>query len=639
MSVTAESFALSAAPLTKETSEGPVTRAHLRRARLLHAACCAIGLLPWLLDASAGLQAAGWGLWLPGAGFLALGGWQVVLFPVTLLLFGLAFFAWFGSGMIVAPVIVWGGAALVAGLIAGTQAASYAPVAVPLVTVGWLAFSAFRRAQKRREQVARRDVRNAYLPGEVAEIRRVATAAPARETRALDERQLGLLRYVLDRSLQPVGTLHGFDRIDQFQTSALRYQLNQAGWALGIAQRHYTPNFHGYVAEGQRRVIEQYLQRPIWSYWKYEHAWGHLGIDFDPAKQDNIMLTGYLNINTLLYQNNTGDGRYAQPGALTFAWDAKRKFVHDTHSIHASLMDNYRGQVYRQPYCLFPCEPNWIYTSCNFRGFTCVTLHDTVFGTRDADEIRATFRQRLEEEFINLDAGMVALRSKHTGHALPFPVPDAILVKMLNPLFPDLALRYWAIARREALTRKNGRLELVLEGKGVDFGNYKAGQIFACDAILGAAQEMGDAEAVEAAQRALDTVVGRVEQDGVAHWRASNMGNLMAMESSFGVTGGWREAICTRPPDAVLRGPILADAAYPDVLVARAISRGEDLDLLLHPGRAAGHEHALVVERLQPGRRYRVGGARAASESADAQGRLRLHVRLDGPTAVHVVPA
>lgn len=640
MSVTAESFELAPALLTKDSSEGPVTRAHLRRSRMLHAAMCVAGLLPWLLGLSANLQAVGWGLWLPGAGFIAAGGWATLLFPVTLLLFGLAFFAWFGSGMIVAPVIVWGGSALVAGLVAGDASAAYAPIAVPVATLGWLAFSAMRRAQRRRAEIARRDVRNEYLPKEIAEIRRVSVAAPAATERALDATQLGLLRYVLDRSLQPVGTLQGFDRIDQFQTSALRYQLNQCGWALAIAQRHFTPNFHGYVSEGQRRVIEQYLQQPIWSYWRYETAWGQLNTDFDPAKQDNIMLTGYININTLLYQNNTDDDRFARPGGLTFVWDERRKFAHDTHSVHRSLMDNYRGKVYSQPYCLFPCEPNWIYTSCNFRGLTCVTLHDTVFGSHDVDEIRATYRRRLEEEFINLDAGMVALRSKHTGHALPFPVPDAILVKMLSPLFPDLALRYWAISRREALKRENGKLSLILQGKGVDFGNYKTGQIFACDAILGAAQEMGDREALAAAQHELDTRIGRVERDGVVHYNASNLGNLMVIESSFGITGGWREAICTRPPVSVLRGPILADATYPDVLVARAVSRdGDDLDLLLYPGRTPGLQHAIGIERLKPGRRYRVEGGLAASEMPDSQGRLRVAVRLDGPTTVRVLPA
>src|SRR5882757_6917243 len=174
MVASAESMQASTALLSKSTSEGPITRAHLRRSRLLHLGICALGALPWLLGAPASLQAAGWGLWLPGAGFLAVGGWALWLFPLTVALFGVAFFAWFGSGMMVAPVLVWAGAALAAGLIAGPATASYAPYAVPLITVGWLGVSAFRRQQRRQLELKRRDERNAYLPREFAEIRSLA---------------------------------------------------------------------------------------------------------------------------------------------------------------------------------------------------------------------------------------------------------------------------------------------------------------------------------------------------------------------------------------------------------------------------------------------------------------------------------
>jgi hypothetical protein len=639
MSVTAEPLAISGALLDRDGFEGPVTRAHLRRSRLLHLGACALGATPWLVGAPAGWQAAGWGLWLPGAGFLASGGISLLCFPLTLALFGLAFFAWFGAGMVVAPIAVWGGSALVAGMIAGPASGTHAAVTVPLLTAGWLGASTLHRRRRRRAALARREARNAYLPEELDEIRRVAVPSPPLERRALSAEQLGMLRYALDRALQTLGTLEGFDRIDQFQTSALRYQLNQVGWTLAIAQRHYAPNFHGYLSEAQRRVIEQSLQRQVWGYWPWENAWGNFSLDFDPAKRDNVMLTGYLNVNVLLYTNNTGDLRYTKPGSLSFRYDERREFRHDVHSINDSLLDNFRGRVYRQPYTLFPCEPNWIYTSCNFRGLTCVTLHDTVFGTKHADEIRDAFRRRLEEEFIDIDGSVVSLRSKHTGHALPFPVPDAVLVKMLSPLFPDLAARYWALARREILYRADGRLRIRLTGKGIDYGNYRTGHLFSIDSVLGAAREMGDPEAAEAAIAALDEVVGRIERDGVVHFAGSNMGNLMAMESHLGITGGWREAICTRPSEAVQRGPILADAPYPDVLVARAVSDGEDLDLLLYPGREGAADQTLSLERLHPGGRYSVEGSPIGQAVADAQGHLRVPLRLDGPTRVSLRPA
>ena len=68
------------------------------------------------------LHAAGLGLLLPGAGFIALGGWYLLLLPLTLGLFWLAVIAWFWAGMVVAPLGVWLGAAALAGALAGPGA-------------------------------------------------------------------------------------------------------------------------------------------------------------------------------------------------------------------------------------------------------------------------------------------------------------------------------------------------------------------------------------------------------------------------------------------------------------------------------------------------------------------------------------
>src|SRR5688572_24195791 len=85
---------------------GPVTAARLKRTALVYAGMCGLGLLPTLLGLSPGLQAAGLGLWFPGAGFLSSAGWSLLLLPLTAALFALAVFAWFGAGMVIAPAIV-----------------------------------------------------------------------------------------------------------------------------------------------------------------------------------------------------------------------------------------------------------------------------------------------------------------------------------------------------------------------------------------------------------------------------------------------------------------------------------------------------------------------------------------------------
>jgi hypothetical protein len=50
--------------------------------------------------------------------------------------------------------------------------------------------------------------------------------------------------------------------------------------------------------------------------------------------------------------------------------------------------------------------------------------------------------------------------------------------------------------------------------------------------------------------------------------------------------------------------PIVAEVAYPDVLVARAVTDGTNLDVVLRPGNGGGRT-AIAVERLKPGRGVR----------------------------------
>lgn len=616
--------------------EGPVTRARLLRSRLVHAALCLLGLLPWLAGASPALQALGWGLWFPGSGFISVGGWALLLVPLTLILFAIAFVAWFGSGMIVAPVVVWGGAAVSAALLAGGAPAPFAPYAVPALTISFLAYAAFRRSRAADAALARRRQRKAAIVPSLAAIHAAARPAPPIAERELQPLDISLLRYLLDRALQPIGQLKGFDKIDQFQTSALRYQLNQIGYALAEVQRHRLPNFRGYLSEGQRRMIEQYLQKPIWGYWRLENLWGNLSPNGDPARKDNIMLAGFLPINALFYSANTGDDRYAAPGGLTFVNGARPAYRHNVHTIVNSVVENYEGR-YAQPFCLYPCEPNWIYPVCNMRGLTALRLYDTVYGTDHFDRLKDRFRASLESEFIRPDGGIVPLRSKHTGHALPFPVPDATNVLQLSPLYPDLAEAYWAIARAESVKRENGKLTVEVPEKAVDFGNYKAGNLFVYAGFLSAAVEMGDREVADAIRSTILDSGKLTEDRGVTSFKASNMANAHIIQSWLGMTGGWRESITTRPPAEAVDGPVLDDARYPDVLVAHAFSDGEDLQLVLYPGDGAG-QRDISLAQLRPDSSYRVIQT-GESFVADGAGRARLSIRLDGRTQLHIVPA
>jgi hypothetical protein len=81
----------------------------------------------------------------------------------------------------------------------------------------------------------------------------------------------------------------------------------------------------------------------------------------------------------------------------------------------------------------------------------------------------------------------------------------------------------------------------------------------------------------------------------------------------------WRNLILTGPDGAALKGPILADCVYPDVLVARAVSDGEGPGLVLYNGHSPGPQR-LTIERLLPSNPVSIGSALAA-EVRSASGR------------------
>ena len=620
----------------KYRANGPVASARMRRFNIGYAVMCLFGLMPSVLGWSESMQAFGWGLWFPGAGFIALGGWAPLATALTIILFGLAFIAWFGSGMIVAPVIVWLGAAAIAGASVGDTVWPAAYWLVPTMTVAILLFLTFRARRDFAQQLGKCAERNAYLPAAYRAMRAAQTQQPEQIQHELDITQLEHLRWVLDRALQPIGELNGFTKIDQFQTSALRYQLNFAGYTLALAQRHYTPNFHGYMSEAQRRLIEQMLQPKVCNYWRLENAWGNLTFDADPVGKDNIMLTGYFGLQVCLYMNNTGDRRYEEPGSLTFKVSEKLQFPHDIHSINQSLLDNYDRNY--DEYCLYPCEPNWIYPACNLYGASSLTAYDVVFDTNHFGSLREQFTEKLETEFVTPAGGIVPLRSQLTGHALPFPAPDPANVLLTSPTLPELAERYWTIARHENIHEEDGALRVELVDPHVDFGNYTRSSFLTFESLLAAATELGDDAASTAIQAALDTEHGVQREDGRRYYKASTLANMSYVRTVIGFKNAWRDAVSTPIPETALTGPLLQDVNYPDTLVARAVSNGSNLEMVLVATGESG-VHKLSFARLSPGQTYSVTGENISEELvSDNQGKATLEIPANGRQQLELSP-
>lgn len=622
--------------------KGPVTAARLRRTWAVYSAVCIAGLIPLLLGATPYWQVAGLGLWMPGAGFVAVGGWAMLLFPLTLALFALSLVAWFWAGLVLAPLAIWIGAAGLAAAMVGEETVWPGAHVVVAVCMAGIAFHLYRQSEKKSEAARRKyATREAFLPAALAEVDARAEVFPDAAAREMSADDLASLRYILDRALQPIEKFEGFDVIDQFQPAALRYQINHMGFALGIAQGSYTPNFRGYLGQAQRNLIEKYLLRKVWGYWVYESCWGHLNFtNFDPAAKDNIMLTGWFGMHVGQYMLNSGDRRYVEPGSLTFRLNYRTAYAHDFRSIIGSVVANYEREA--AGFCLYPCEPNWIYPICNHYGMTSLAVSDRLFGTHHAKDILPVWLEKLDTEFTDESGSIVGLRSQHTGFEVPFPVGEAGYANFANCFSPPRARRLWAIARKEiepALTRdEQGRLRINLPGKGIDAGNYSTGHTASYSSILAAAREFGDEEIADAAALSLDLDCGLSVEGGVRRYlKGSNLANVNAVMGQLMRTGDFRRSFVEGPPASALEGPVLADARYPDVLVAKAFSNGADLELVLHPGGAPGPQR-IGIERLRPGRVYAVKGAVEPEAVADDAGRAELTVHLHGRTAVTLKP-
>ncbi|MGE0383194.1 MAG: hypothetical protein AB7Q97_00590 [Gammaproteobacteria bacterium] len=632
MNTISAASAADAAFIAAPEDEGPISRRTRRRTMLAYLAMCLAGIACWLLGGSPGWQATGIGLLWPGAGFVAVGGWALLLVPVTLVLFGAAVFAWFGAGMVIAPPIVWLGSALAAGALAGAQLWAPGPYVAIAAAVYWQFRTQRRNAARRSAAITRREIRNVYLPAEVETLSASQSKRPPPDARELTPAQVASLRYLFDRALQPIGRLEGFDHIEQFQPSALRYQLNQLGYTLALAQCQYTPSFHGYLAQAQRNLIDQALQEHIWNYWRYERLWGKLSLNDDPAGDDNIMLTGFFGLQVALYTGNTGDRRYAQPGGLGFLRGGKVAYAHDLHSVIASIVRNFDANEL----CLYPCEPNWVYTFCNFRGLTALLACDRIFGTHHASERLPRFLHQLDAEFTTPDGSLYAFKSNLTGLAIGGG-GEAGSVLSFNVAAPERARRAWAVARRETVDFVDGRPALKIGQKGIDFGNYTKSHIFNLYQILCAAREMGDDAVAEATLERLDALCELNTAGGQHHWKGSTMAVASAIMGLLMRRDDWRSTVLDGPPPETASGPILAGAAYPQVLVAKALSHGDDLDLVLYPGAAAG-EQVIGIERLKPGAAYLVHGDRPAEFVADTAGCANLRIVLDGRTALSIRP-
>lgn len=619
---------------------GPVTARRMRRALAVYAVVWLAGSLPGWLGAGLALTAFGHGLVLPGGGFLLDG--SFVAAAVAVVVFVLSLALWWYAGPVVLPPLVWTAAAVVAALtVAPRTVPGAAAAVVPAVPVVLLVLAVVVHLVRHRAQHRRRAALNAELATTsfvVSGPPDLDTGPPVAESSPED---LAHLRYALDIALQPLDRFDGFIVLEQYREGALRYQLTSLGTGLGMSQYTRTPAFSGYLAEAQRNAIEKMLDRRVWGYWRTENLWGNLSTSRDPlATDENIMLTGWH--GTMLgFYALLNDRRYAEPGALTFRWSPDETYPHDHHAVARQIHDG----MDRSDYTLIPCEPNWVYTVCNAFGINAMLGHDRAHGTAYVEDLRERLRWSYEHEFLRPDGRIVGVRARHLGLSWNFWTGAAVqlnTVYWMHPAFPDLAQRAWWLLRRNELSLRDGRPVLPPRASNrMDVGSYRLGRdTFAQVAITMAAREIGDDEMADAAAALLAERETVEERDGARRYAAASpMVNFYAVLGRFGRRHALRDLLGHGGvPETWRTGPRLADAAYPDVLVARAVTDGRALDLVLRPG-GRPVRTVLAVDRLVPGATYRVSGARSAEVVADGDGRALVEVDLGDRLAVRLYPA
>jgi len=253
-------------------------------------ACLATaGLLAFYRLENPRLRAAALGLLFPGAGLIAVCTIPaLVAFVVSTALIPLVLFAWFGCGGVTFPIVLWSGTALLAAALArGSVLELAAPLWVATYISG-IAYIALKSNAADAKAQQKRVHRNDYL---VDAVERIHTAtAPQPGTRELSERDVRFLQWVLEMGLSDKNDWSHHDIIDQFQTSAIRYQLYDGVCSLGTYQYIFAPNFHGYLSQAQRNLIEKSLTQKVMNFWKWESILGKFKTsDWDPIKKDDIV--------------------------------------------------------------------------------------------------------------------------------------------------------------------------------------------------------------------------------------------------------------------------------------------------------------------------------------------------------------
>ncbi|KAG2735858.1 hypothetical protein G9P44_002072 [Scheffersomyces stipitis] len=625
--------------VSPETGRGSATFYKQTRTKLQYIVLVGLGFAGFYKLECSSLRAASLSLVFPGAGYVATPSalnWS--LLGAALFLLPVSFFCWFASGAITIPILVY---AIPIGLSAYLARGKEVWVNAPYVVGAFLVvfFSIVTLISSRLQSAAQEKAkkRNAYLPKLIPEL--YEKKRLPEDDREIDVKTLRFLQYYIELGLQDVDDWSNFNEVDQFQTASLRYQLYEIVYSLATYQAIYAPSLRGKICESMRNSIEKSLTSKVMGYWKWESLLGKWTLDWDPIKKDNIMVSGYILKALALYTGNTGDMRYTEPDSLPFQITKNAVYKHDIHSINKYVLRNWDDSQF----CIYPCEPNWNYTACNVIAAAGAVGYDRVFNQSNFDKRRGRFLKHLKEDMCDESGTLLPIKSTFTGFTIPGilgPVGES--VSAVDTAFIDVptSARVWSVIKHENLEFDSSTGNYKTKGLSgadyIDMGSYKPSNGTALLTFAFLASEYGDSDIAENLLKQVDEGENGIEELPTGSYR--NKG-ISVWVGGFGLRArlirfrDWTNTVVNGPPKQCVNGPVLDAYDFQNVLVAKAYSNGEDLDLVLHNGRSPGN-FTLRLAQLTPGSTYKT--STGSSFVADSNGTGIISVNINGRTPVYV---
>lgn len=623
---------------------GPVTQSRLLSFLMIYACLMTLGSLLIFFTSNHFTQTLGLGLMFPGGGFLADG--RILFAMLSIIMLGATGLIWFGTGNVIAPPLAWLLAAVFAASTDGGGEICIAPTSSlfskPRVSAETQAYQAvwliyqivggmgivIITAMMIRRFVAnkQRRIDNIYLASQLGQLDRTFTAPDTVPSKEMLFEDLQRLRFVLDRALQPLDQFAGFEWLDQFQTAAVRYQLNFLAYGLALTQARFTPAFAGYMHQAQINLLDKQTKHRVWSYWRLENIWGNLRTNPNPLGRENIMYTGFVALQMVLFEASSGRTDFSQPQRFDLRHPAGLSYACNDQY----LIERMEAEYKNSDFFLIACEPNWVYPLCNTIGASAVLGHDTLRQQSRWQKHEPAFRHALESEFLDAFGRYVPCRSAYTGLALPAfggAMPLAMPCFFLNAIAPDLAVRQWILLRKRLFDKS---LQFrPQEFWPIDTGNYGFSRASAYTATALAAAELGDEAVYGHCMAALEKECPSVVKDGVIHRQhASVWAHGVEVMARAVSKNGFRDMLLKPKKSAQF---YLTDLKYPEVLVASAFVEENQLKAVLYPGREDGI-YDIVVGGLRSEGRYRIQGALSASVVANHEGKAVFKMMLRGRT-------